>query len=148
MSRLWNTEGQVVSFHTKSSLELLIIKKTTTTPNVDHEGRVYSNKQQINEDFVFSWPTSIAISNALVSHFVRARCDNSLVISSTSPFLKILLSLHSKSSDKTLGISNFVQPRLCVGEKFSVTFVQLIIRSWLASLRTQTLPSVFQKKMK
>ena len=27
MSRPWNTEGQVVSFHTKSSLELLIIKK-------------------------------------------------------------------------------------------------------------------------
>ena len=54
----------------------------------------------MNEYFVFSWPTSIAISNALVSHFVRARCDNSLVISSISPFLKILLSLHSKSSDK------------------------------------------------
>ena len=56
-----------------------------------------------------------------MSHFVRARGDNKSVISSTSPFLKVLLSLSSKSSGKKFEISNFVQPKLCLGEKFSVT---------------------------
>ena len=46
------------------------------------------------------FPTSIAISNELVSHFVRARGVNSSVISSTSPSLKVFLNDFSNSSEK------------------------------------------------
>ena len=51
---------------------------------------------------LYSWifPTSIAISNELVWHFVRARGVSSSVISSTSPSLKVFLNDFSNSSEK------------------------------------------------
>ena len=58
----------------------------------------------LEDDSVISYsgifPTSIAISNELVSHFVRARGVSSSVISSTSPSLKVFLNDFSNSSEK------------------------------------------------
>ena len=58
----------------------------------------------LEDDSVISYSgiflTSIAISNELVSHFVRARGVSSSVISSTSPSLKVFLNDFSNSSEK------------------------------------------------
>ena len=54
MSRPWNTGGQKSKVSYQILTRIINHKKATTTHKVDQEGRMYQNKQQIKEYFVFS----------------------------------------------------------------------------------------------